>query len=78
MDKIIENLYYGRPYLREHNHSIKNEIEYMENDLLKTLNDKEKEIFNHLKDACGVLEKEIAYKNFKYGFKLAFKMIFKD
>jgi len=78
MGQIINDLFYGgiQPYQKEYYCEHKERMKYIEKDLIKTLNDKQKELLDSYKIACGNHESKIAYKNFSYGFKLASKMIF--
>jgi hypothetical protein len=78
MNEILKDLFYGgiQPALNEYDCEFKDKIEYIEKDLNETFNDKQKELMKSYIIAHRNYKREIAYKNFKYGFKLSHKIIF--
>ena len=73
---IIEKLYCGKIIPHEHNSGVSSEIENLERVLKEKLNKKCRKLLLAYIDAHDAYKEEIAYQNFKYGFKLAYKFMF--
>ena len=78
MKSILDDLFYGHinPSGRKYSYhyGLSEEIEDMENKLKEMFGEKEKQLLVDCLDAHHALEREIACKNFKYGFKLSQKL----
>jgi hypothetical protein len=77
MSEIIRELFDGEIQPEEHFYFF-DDFEIIENELNENFNSKQKELFESYKIARRNHEREIAFFNFKYGFKTASKLVFES